>query len=261
MAVGIVAVDDLRRAYNAAVSGAFRPHPRPTPSEPSLGQPTWVPAAGEQLVLVAGCGGTGASTVAVGLAEAAGDARVVECCTVASSGLAAASQAELGTTGVGWVQGTRGGVLLERRSDRIANPSDLPAPTVSDRRVTVLDSSWDLDVVLASPGWLGEMARTLPQVVVVARPTVPSVRRLEAAIGLVGVDRATAVLVGADRRIPKLVEQAWGGLTRQLRRDGRLVLLPFDAGLAVAGLSPDRLPARFSAGCVSLFTSLKGTLR
>lgn len=262
MGGGVASVDELRRAYNAAVSGAFRPHTRPAPAAPSVGVSGWAPAAGERLVLVAGCGGgVGASTVAVGLAEAAGDARLVECCTVASSGVAAASQAELGTSSAGWVQGTRGRVLLERRSDRVASPDALPAPSVSERRVTVLDSSWDADVLLASSGWLGEAARTAPVVVLVARPTVGSVRRLESAAGLLGVDRCTAVLVGVDRRIPKLVEQALGGLTRRLRRDGRLVLVPFDAGLAVAGLSPDRLPARVSAGCVSLFTSLKGLLR
>ncbi|PKQ24853.1 MAG: hypothetical protein CVT65_00590 [Actinobacteria bacterium HGW-Actinobacteria-5] len=264
MTTGIVAVDELALAYRAAVNGEFRNgHRHATTPTAARGQhlaATWEPAPAEQVVLVAGSmGSAGTSTVALAVASCAASARVVECCTVASSGLAAASSAELGMTVDGWVQGSRGEVLIERRGDRVPSVDLLPSPAPTSVPVTVLDCSWDLDLLVASGAWLGDLARTLPAVAVVTRPTIPGMRRLEVAIALLGEHRVHAVVVGVDRRWPRQVEQAMGAATRRLRSEGRLTGVPSDPQLATAGVTPDPLPAAVLAACSDLLTVLKGT--
>lgn len=261
MSAGIVAVDELSRAYQAAIGGEFRTGNR-NRSRMASGGWEWSPAAGEQVVVVVGClGGAGAATVALGLATSAGSARVVECCTVAASGLAGASSAELGITADGWVQGSREQVLIERRSDRIEGPSRCPAPTATTRALTILDCAWDVDLLTADHGWLGTTVREAPVVVAVTRPTIPGLRRLEAALALLGAPRTLAVVVGIEKRWPKPVEQALGPYARELRAAGRLVGLPHDPNLAVSGLTPEPLPTAVLAGCSALLTLSKGSLR
>jgi len=261
MSAGIVAVDELSRAYQAAIGGEFRTGHR-TRGRLVSGGSEWSPAAGEQIVVVVGSlGGAGASTVALGLAAAAGTARVVECCTVAASGLAGASSAELGTTADAWVQGSREKVLIERRSDRIEGPSRCPAPTAMTMALTILDCAWDVDLLTADAGWLGTTVREAPVVVAVTRPTIPGLRRLEANLGQLGARRTLAVVVGVEKRWPRPVEQALGPYARELRAAGRLVGLPHDPSLAVSGLTPEPLPTAVLAGCSTLLTLSKGRLR
>lgn len=257
----IVSVEELRQAYRAAVAGQFRGHHHlPGRSAPS--PVVWTPSSGEQVVLVAGAtGGAGASTVALAVASCASGARVVECCTVASSGLAGASTAEMGVTADGWVQGTRDEVLIERRSDRVPDLEAMPAPTSTTRTLTVLDVPVDVDVLVASPGWLGQLARTLPGVVVVSRPTLPGLRRMEAAAGLLRPDRVHVVLAGAPKRWPRQLEQHLGPHGRRLRAAGRLIVLPHDPRLAVEGITTDPLPAPLLAAVAPLLASLRGPSR
>lgn len=263
MSTGIVAVDELACAYRAALNGEFRNGHRAT-AAPARGRdlrvPTWEPALGEQVALVAGSmGAAGASTIALAVASCAGSARVVECCTVASSGLAAASSAELGVTADGWVQGSRDQVLIERRGDRVPALDRLPAPTPSSLPLTVMDCSWDLDLLMSSQGWLGELARTLPAITVVTRPSIPGMRRLEAAAAVLGEHRVHAVVIGVERRWPRHVEQAMGAAVRRLRTDGRLTGVPIDPKLASDGVTPDPLPSAVLAAGSHLLTVLKGT--
>lgn len=261
MSAGIVAVDELSRAYQAAIGGEFRTGHR-NRSRSASGGSEWSPAAGEQVVAVVGClGGAGASTVALGLATSAGSARVVECCTVATSGLAGASSAELGITADGWVQGSREEVLIERRSDRIEGPSRCPAPTATTVPLTILDCAWDVDLLTADAGWLGTTVREARVVVAVTRPTIPGLRRLEAALGLLGSRRTLAVVVGIEKRWPKAVQQALGPYARELRAAGRLVEVPHDPILAITGLTPEPLPTAALSGCSALLTHLEGRLR
>ena len=193
---GVVAVDELTRAYRAVTLGEFRTGSRRAGrSAEDIAE--WSAVDGEQVVVVVGCvGGAGASTVALGLASAAEGARVVECCTVAASGLAAASSAELGVSPDGWVQGSRGPVLVERRGERIASPARCPAPTVTTKSLTVLDCGWDVDLLVGDDGWLGATIRNVPAAAVVARPTVPGMRRLEGGVGLVRLGRGCGVVGG-----------------------------------------------------------------
>lgn len=258
--IGVVAVDELTRAYQAALSGEFRTSRRR--AAPVADSAAWNPDPAEQVVAVVGChGGSGASTVALGLASAAGDARVVECCSVAASGLAAAASAELGVIGDGWVRGSRGPVLIERRSDRISSPAACPPPSPGMVTLTVVDCGWDPDALGSVDGWLGELVRSERTVLVVARPTVPGLRRLEAALGLIGPSRACAVLVGVEKRWPRPVGQALGPSARALRDAGRLVGLPQVPTLAMDGLTPDPLPDAILAGCSTLLTLTKGSHR
>jgi hypothetical protein len=261
MSAGIVAVDELTRAYRAALNGEFRTGTR-RPGVASSGVSGWSPAPAERVIPVVGClGGSGTSTVALGLATAAVDARVVECCTVAASGLAAASSVELGTTADGWVQGARDTVLIERRGDRVPSIAACPAPTAGTKPFSILDCSWDVDLLVTDSGWLGTAVRTASVVVVVTRPSVPGLRRMEATLGLLGAERVHAVLVGVERRWPRQVEQGLGQSSRELRAAGRWIGLPSDSVLAVNGLTPEPLPGPIVQGCSALLTSLKGSLR
>lgn len=259
--IGIVAVDELTSAYRAAMKGEFRTG-RHRSERTVDGTATWMREDAEQVIVVVGChGGAGASTVALGLAEAAGDARVVECCTAAASGLAAAPYAELGVTGDGWVRGSRGSVLIQRQGGRVCSVAGCPPPSPGDVPLTVVDCGWDVDLLASEEGWLGNLVQRESATVVVARPTVPGLRRLEAAAGVLGSGRVVAVVVGLDKRWPRQVERALGLHGRALRATGRLICLPHDPTLAISGLTPEPLPAPFVAGCSALLTLLKGRLR
>ncbi|HEY3408271.1 MAG TPA: hypothetical protein VGK53_08880 [Propionicimonas sp.] len=254
----VVAVEDLRRAYQAAVAGQFRDHSL-LPAGPPPSPVVWNPSADEQVVLVVGATrGAGTSVVGLALATCAGESRVVECCTVTSSSLAAASTAEMGHTGDGWVRGTRGKVIIERRGDRVPTLEAMPVPAQPSRPLTVLDCSTDIDVLLSSGGWLGAVARTLPVVAVVSLPTIPGLRRLEVAIDLVGRDRAHAILIGPSRW-PKQLEQYLGPHSRALRADGRLTTFPHDPRVAFNGASAEPLPDSLVTGIAPLLSSLRGT--
>ncbi len=211
---GLMSLDDLRRAYRVTQTAA-EDHTRLL-ARPALAR--WTPATDERVVLVCGCGGaSGVTTVALALATVAGRARVVETCGGTASGLGYAATAELGVADRGWLRGTRDAVVVERRSDSSGSPDGLPAPAASDLPLTIVDSSWDIAALLASPGWLGELARTTPSVVLVTRATIPGLRRLTNAVEVVGDARAIAVTVGA-RRWPRPVEQSAGVPVRRLRR-------------------------------------------
>ena len=96
--------------------------------------------------MIGSAGSVGASTVALaaGLAAAA-PVRVIECCSVTASGLAAASTAELGLHPTDWRQGKRDHVLLERASEVLAGVDKVPLPTDAehDTQLTILDIGWE----------------------------------------------------------------------------------------------------------------------
>lgn len=256
MTAGVASLDDLRRAYRATQTIDLCPT-----HAPSIGsRSAWTPAIGERVLLVCGCGGaSGATTVSVGLATASGRARVVETCAATTSGLGYAADAELGSVERGWLRGYRELVVVERRADSLGSPDRLPSPVDSDLPLTVVDSSWDLAGLLTCPGWLGQLARTISPVVLVARATVPGLRRLAAATELVGEARAIAMVVG-PKRWPRPVEQSAASTVRRLRTAGRVVTVPELPTLAIAGITPDPLPLPVLRAARTLLNLVEGPL-
>lgn len=239
----------------------------------------WIPHPGEVVVPVVGCAGSmGTSTVALSLATAAAapaagaagagggsspQVRVVECGSATTSGLAAASTAELGVHPSGWRRARRGSVLVQRFSYPLMSAARLPVPidlgpidaARSDEEcalVTVLDVGVDLEQLLGTRCWLREVVIGSPSVVAVTWATVRGLRRLEGTLEL--LDRARSETGGASRqphaavvgpalkRWPKGVMHSAGPHSRRLIEDGGVVSVPEDRGLAVRGLDSVALP-------------------
>lgn len=300
---GAVSVAELQRAWVALQSGRFRDDATPAdPTTHALEHATehasqhgiegggaggetrggghwWTPLSGEVVVPVVGCAGsmgtstvalslaTAAAAVTVGAAEAGGgpapQVRVVECGSSTTSGLAAASTAELGVGPSGWRRARRGPVLVQRFSYPLMGAARLPVPinlvpieAASSQEgcglVTVLDVGIDLEQLLGTGCWLREVVIGSPSVVAVTWATVRGLRRLEGTLEL--LDRARSETRGARRqphaavvgpalkKWPKGVTHSAGPHSRRLIADGRLVSVPQDRGLAVRGLDSVALP-------------------
>ena len=236
-----VGVEELLAAHRSLMAGDFRRH-RPRPHR----TPRWDPVE-PVLAVVGAAGGVGASTLALALATAAGG-RVVECASVTASGLSAAPTAELGRRDGGWLQGTREAVLVERPALVLATCADVPVPTTAtaSTTLTVVDASWELGTVLATPSWVADLLHGSP-VVVAATATIPGLRRLEAALAMLAAagsqSRPVAAVLGPRRRKwGRPVEHSTGPLTTALLDAQRLLVVPTDARLGAAGLDCEPLP-------------------
>lgn len=246
-----VSVDELKRAWAAVQAGHFRRGTgRDITQAPRIGTPDageWRPAAGERTIAVLGCAGSvGASTVALAAGLAApSPVRVIECCSVNASGLAAASTAELGLNPTGWRQGRRDHVLLERASELLVHIDQVPLPTNADQdnQLTILDAGWQISQLLATPCWLSAAIQSADAAVLVTTATVPGMRRLESALELLANDRARVAVVGPRRkRWPKGVELSAGPATRRALAVHRWVEIPEDRALAITGLDSRPIP-------------------
>ena len=255
-------VGELQRAWRAVRSGQFSDPGQPLtdPAGDRTAGAVWVPNRGERVLPVVGAGSCGATTVALAVAESAsGGARVVECGSVTTSGLVAASTAELGRHRSGWVQGTRGGVLLERTGLPLTGPGDVPVPSpaASAVQLTVLDVCWELGPLMASRCWLAEQVEHADQLVLVAAATVPGLRRLESTLGtLAGRVSVVAVVGPARKRWPAAVRHSLGPSTQAVDRAGALVVIPFDRRLAFAGLDSTPLPAALTAAATQVLAAI-----
>jgi hypothetical protein len=245
----VVSVPELQRAWRAVQAGKFRQESPATATKARVApnSRTWAPANAEQVLPVVGCAGaSGASTIALALASAAGrSARILECRSGTTSGLAVASTAELGAHPSGWRRGIRGDVLLERASGLLTRVDEVPLPSAPDRplALTVLDVGWDLRHVLHVPSWIGEQVKTAGVVVVVTRTTIPGLLHLETTLSLLGQIRAVAAMLGSPyRRSSKAVWQSSGPMTKALDDSGRLLVIPHDSRLAAVGLDSRPLP-------------------
>ena len=259
-----VAVDELKRAWHAVRSGESRTGPGAGKGPRGRGataEATWGPAPGEHTIAVLGCAGSvGASTVslAAGLAATA-PVRVVECCSVTASGLAAASTAELGLHPSDWRQGKRDHVLLERASEILAGVAEVPLPTETDyqHQLTILDVGWEAGQLLATDCWLAEAVRTADHVVLVTTATIPGMRRLAVAIDLLfpqwqPEQLALAVRGPRRKKWPRGLEHAGGpGVHRALVAD-RCVEITEDRELAAKGLDSRPVPASLLAAARQL---------
>ncbi|KGN41033.1 hypothetical protein [Knoellia aerolata] len=233
-----VGVDELRRAYWAVQAGTFRRGHRvrrPTPG--------WTPSA-PVLAVVGACAGTGASTLALALATAAETARVVECASPTAAGLSAAATAELGRDPDGWVRGARDAVLIERPADVLGGPHEVPHPRPSEHNgLMVVDVAWELGTVLAGHGWLTDLLEGPGPVVLTAPATVPGLRRLDAALGLLAHARPVVALLGPRRRaLPRHIASALAALSRSHDLAGRVVEVPADTRLRTCGVDSTPLP-------------------
>ena len=256
-----VGVDELKRAWDAVNAGEFRagagagagagtgkgPRGRGTAAAGD-----WSPAAGEHTIAVFGCAGSvGASTIALaaGLAAAA-PVRVIECCSVTASGLAAASTAELGLHPTDWRQGKRDHVLLERASEVLAGVDEVPLPTEAqnETQLTILDIGWEAGQLLATDCWLAEAVRAADQIVLVTTATVPGMRRAGVAMDLLAgywqpEQIALAVRGPRRKKWPRGLEHAGGHAVRRALDADRCVEIPEDRELAVKGLDSRPVPA------------------
>jgi hypothetical protein len=246
-----VSVVELKRAWHAVQAGQFRLSVRGRSAEdqPQRARiaPSWTPNADEQVLPVVRCASAcGATTFALALATAANSgARVVECSSATSSGLAAASTAELGVHPSGWAQGARGEVLLQRKSVALASLHDVPLPPAAEKMtLTVLDVGWELGHLPNTPrSWVAAQVRQAAAVVVVTCATVPGLRHLECGLAsLDGIPSVVAVVGPRRKRWPKAVCHSAGALTRAADSAGRLLVVPHDRRLAVAGLDSTPLP-------------------
>ena len=264
-----VDVDELKRAWHAVRSGEFH-----TPPRRALGgrrdgtrpTDTWKPEPWEDAVVVLGCSGSsGATTVtlAMGLAATV-PVRVVECGSVTTSGLAAASTAELGLhADGGWLLGRRDHVQLERASDILPGPQTVPHPIPAEvlsthgqeeqeesmtSCLTILDAGWEAGQLLRSDSWIGETVRIVDHLVLTTRATTPGMRRLEGVLDLLSGTRdlaqvKVAVLGPRRKKWHRGLEHASGPGVRQILDAGNCVEIYEVPALAVDGLDSRPLPA------------------
>lgn len=250
-----VAVAEVKAAVRALQSGVFAEVVAP-PGLPGV----WRPEAGERVALVLGAtGSAGASTVAIALAHAsAAEARVVECCPPHLSGLAAAADAELGDVGGGWSRGRRGSVVIDRW---MGDAGAVPAPASVE--FTVVDADASSVLGPGAAGWLRQLATTVrPPVVLVTRPTVPALRRVESFLAwLPESQRPVVVAVGpAVKRWPTVVRHSIGALCADVAKAGRLVAFPEDRAIAMLGITPDSLPVPLLQAGEEILTLLRKEL-
>ena len=250
-----VGVDELKRAWYALNAGEFRTGPGAGKGPRGRGtaaEDNWSPADGEHTIAVIGSAGSvGASTVALatGLAAAA-PVRVIECCSVTASGLAAASTAELGLHPTDWRQGKRDHVLLERASEVLAGVDVVPLPTEAqnETQLTILDIGWEAGQLLATDCWLAEAVRAADQIVLVTTATVPGMRRAGVAMDMLAgywqPEQIVLAVRGPRRKKwPRGLEHAGGPAIRRALDADRCVEIPEDRELAVNGLDSRPVPA------------------
>jgi rhodanese-related sulfurtransferase len=217
------------------------------------------------VIVLAAHPGSGASTVALAIAEAAGASRrvrIVECADGTRSGLAAASTEELGVDAAGWRHGRRGEVEVHRLAHRAVTLAGVPAPAAAvdgefeAGALLVLDMGWPVRDVLEAGGWV-RAALALAAPVVVCRVTVPGVHHAEQVLAALG--RPAVVAAVGPNRWPPVVTGSCGPVLRQARHDGRVVTVPTDRRLEAAGVSTDALPKPIAAAAKAIAALLAKT--
>ena len=264
-----VSVAELKRSWRALQSA-------PLTDEPYAGRPAptgiWVPERGRVSVVLGCGGGVGASTTALAIAEAAGTpCRLIECAPPPTSGLAGATTAELGDTGRGWRRGTRGHVLIERSSQNVLAPIEVPLPADGDTSFVgavvdvVVDVAWPCEAILARACWLRELLVGAAAVVLVTTATVPGLRRLETTLALLAAHREVGREVGRDvaavlgprlARWPGQLRHGAGPRTKSLGETGRVVAIPCDRRIAITGPDSTPLPPALLTAATALLELL-----
>ncbi len=258
-------VDELKRAWHAVRAGDFRTANHRSRRDHTGATDTWTPDPREEFVVVLGCAGSsGATTVALAMGLSVTAAvRVVECGPVTTSGLAAASTAELGLHPAGgWLQGRRDHVRLERASEVLPGPPAVPHPTPPDLSsmrqkhetgevtscLTILDAGWDAGQLLVTNSWIADTVRTVDHLVLTTRATTPGMRRLEGVLDLLSgtrdMEQVKVAVIGPRRKKwHRGLEHAGGPGVRRVLDAGHYVEIPQNPALAVEGLDSRPLPA------------------
>ena len=247
-----VTVAELQAALSAVWAGEFRTQGRAA----TRTRPPHREAGGTlsgRVVMVVGChGGAGASTLALAVAEAASQsgrsARLIDCASPERSGLTTAVDAELGVDGSGWRQGRRAGLHIDRVCDALASATDVPAPSdewLGQVEVTVVDTAWGVSDILDGDCWLAQVSSSAV-VVLVARTTIPALQQLEQALGTCPGDPVVALL--GPTRWDRSVYATAGRLLKAADSVGRVVRVPSDRHLSVAGISCAPLPKAVAEG-------------
>jgi hypothetical protein len=147
--------------------------------------------------------------------------------------------------GGGWRRGRRGDrIEIRRLASRVASIDDVPPPPllrgdVAEGQLVIVDAGWPVHDVLGAQGWIGQLVdAALP--VIVCRATVRGVQQAEQVLAAL----ACSVLIAATgpTRWTRTVTSSCGLGLREARRSGRLVSVPVDRHLDVAGLTADPLP-------------------
>lgn len=264
-----VDVEELKRAWRAVRAGEFRTPQRQTRGDRRDGtraMDTWTPELWEEpLVVLGSAGSSGATTVALAMGlSGMPPVRVVDCGSVTTSGLAAASTAELGLhAGAGWLQGRRDHVLLERASEIHSGPHTVPHPISAELPsttgqglqdetmpscLTILDAGWEAGQLLTTDSWIAETVRTVDHLVLTTRATTPGMRRLEGVLDLLSGTRdleqiKVAVIGSRRKKWHRGLVHAGGTGVRRVLDAGNCVEIPEVPALAVAGLDSRPLPA------------------
>ncbi len=247
-----VPVAELQRAWQAVEAGEFRT------GEPAKrrrrSSSDWNPT-GTTIAVAGATGRVGASLCAVALATAAEEAsRVVECSPMHSTGLAAATTAELGVTAAGWRRGTRGTVQIERTTSAFESVEDVPVPEASDCDLTIVDTGWDLNQILRSNSWLGAAVTTVPLMIVTVA-TIPGLRALDIALQMTSRpdDTWCAVMGPPLKKWPKQLRVAADHRVQAAIDASRLSTIPLSAPLALSGLTTEPLPPHLVAAATPVF--------
>lgn len=207
------------------------------------------------VAVVAASSGAGASTVALALADAAAGAsglpvHLVDPGRPSRSGLVGVAAAELGLhQGGQWRRGRRSSVVVDRRAT-LAPPAGWPG-SPEGVVLTVVD--------LGSPGAdeLRRLDSSGTRLVVVGRATVPGVRGVEQLLSRFGGPPAGCALVGPDRWHGEVTSSV-GPRLRRLLASGRVVRVPVDRRLEVAGLSCEPLPKAILGAGAALLRLIDG---
>lgn len=208
-------VAELRAAVHGLQAGNFRTNTDGWPNNRSL-------------VAVMGVGGgVGTTVTALAIAETLEAARLVELSQPWASGLAEATTSELGEQD-GWRLGTRNGLLIERRQQPTANIRNTPGVAVVDV------GSWT--------GGTPPVPESVP-LVVVARCSVPSLRRLSILLETLVEPPAAVVVVGAPvRSWPKAVTASLSPVLRSAITEDLIATVPECSNLSRCGVTGAVLP-------------------
>lgn len=172
--------------------------------------------------------GVGTSTVALALAESAAEmsaTTVLLAEHAAAPALSAATEANLGEDDAGWRIGRRGRILIASRASTPGAAGWLAA----DAQTLVIDIGTQLEAVPPDCA-----------VVLVCRPTVPSLRLAEQA--LVALPKTVAIAAMGPARWPRIVRTTAGPELSEKQRGGRVVHVPADRRIALTGVTPAPLP-------------------